>query len=511
MSRRILSVFLTVILAIAMLPAQAEVKDTINQRLVFGASTASPYHHFSLVDLQWQIDVYEPLVWLDDSTGIYEPRIAESWEVSEDGLTYTFHLRDDVVFHNGEKLTAADCVFSYEFAKTAPQITMFTSVYDTVEALDDTTFVVHLDQVYYPFLHHSTMVRIVSQKAVEEQGEDFGTKTVLAGTGPYYIVDYNPAVKVELKAFKDYYRGAPVVENVNYVVITDASAAVIAFEKGEIDFLEVPASYYSELKDNDAYTSKDVQRHQLYYLCVNMNSLEADSVLNNKNVRKAIAYCVDKEGMVEVAREGLGTPANQIVMPQFTAGAPKETVVYDYDIEKAKECLVEAGYPEGVYVGTMLTQASDEIPKMAQVLQESCAQAGILFDIEQMEITAVFTAMRQGDYSMGFLASLMMLDYDYTSRFFHTKNDASAWVKYKDRDGIDWQRIDEVYDTAAATREEDARSELYTDGEGIVLDSATFLPLYFTKCGYVWQKDLVFDDSKLGPFFLFSTYEWTWK
>ncbi|GHV34731.1 peptide ABC transporter substrate-binding protein [Synergistales bacterium] len=508
----LLAVILLSMLAFAFAPvADAAEKDTLNFRLMFNCSTVSPYLQFNDADWWWQAGVYEPLVWLNDTSGAFEPMIAKEWSVSEDGLTYTFKLRDDVYFHNGEKMKASDCVFSYNLAKQAPAMMTFTSPYDKVEALDDTTFVVHLSQLYYPFLHHSSMIRIVSEKAASEQGEAFGTKVALAGTGPYYMTDYNPAVQVSLKAFDKYYRGKAAIANLNYIVMTDDSSAMIAFEKGELSILQVPSTYWADVSKSDQYKSKIVPRHELYYFIVNMNSPEQKGILSNKLVRQAIGYCIDKESIVDVVKEGLAIPYDQFMNPTITAGGPDPTIKYEYNLDKARELLKQAGYPDGVNIGTLMSFTPAEYVKMAQIIQASCAEVGIKFDIEQMEVAAGLTEMRAGRTSMAFCASSWLMDYDYIGRYFHTRNDATAFVKYKDKALIDWKGIDDGFNKGTTVKDPAERKKIYSKVEEIIMDSATYFPIMMTSFGMAWQKDLDVDTSKWGAYFMFSPYYWSWK
>ncbi|MDR1110808.1 MAG: ABC transporter substrate-binding protein [Deltaproteobacteria bacterium] len=491
--------------------AHAASKDSLNMRLLFNASTVSPYLHFNDSDWWWQAGVYEPLVWLNDSNGNFEPMIAKEWSISDDGLTYTFKLRDDVYFHNGEKLTADDVVFSYNLAKEAPTLRTFTKPYESVEAVDPLTVAVHLPEPYYPFLHHSSMIKIVSKKAVEEQGADFGTKVALAGTGPYHMVEYNPAVKVTVKAFDKYYRGKAPIENVNYIVMIDDSSAVIAFENGELDMIQVPSTYWKDIVDGGKFTTKIVPRHELYYMIINLNSPENDNILGNKLVRQAIGYSIDKEAIVDVVREGLAIPYSQFMNPEITAGGPDPTIEYGYDPEKAKALLAEAGYPDGVDVGTFMSFAPAEYVKMAQIIQASCDEVGIRFKIEQMEVAAGLTEMRAGNVSMAFCASTFLLDYDYIGRYFHTSNTATTFVKYEQTDKIDWKKIDGLFDQGTRIKDLAERKKAYSDAEREVMDSGTYFPIMMTSFGMAWNKDLEVDSSDWGAFFMFSPYGWAWK
>lgn len=491
--------------------ALAAKKDTLNFRLLFNASTTSPYTHFNDTDWWWQAGVYEPLVWLNDAKGAFEPRLAKEWSMSDDGLTYTFKLRDDVYFHNGEKMTASDCVFSYNLAKQAPTLATFTAPFSRVEAPDPTTFVVHLEKPYYPFLHHSSMIKIVSEKAVKEQGEAFGTKVALAGTGPYFMTEYNPAVRVGLKAFDKYYLGKSPIENVNYIVMIDDSSAVIAFENGELDMLQVPSTYWEEISNSKKYNTKLVPRHELYYMIVNMNSPEQKKILSNKYVRQAIGYCIDKESIVDVVKQGLAQPYNQFMNPAITAGGPEPGIVYEYDLDKARESLKKAGYPDGVNIGTFMSFSPTEYVKMAQIIQASCAEVGINFDIVQMEVAAGLTQMRSGKTNMAFCASTWLLDYDYISRYFHTKNKATTFVKFQESDLIDWKRLDSLFDLGVIQKDPAERKKTYAEAEQIIMDSATYFPIMMTTFGMAWNKDLQVDPEKWGAFFMFSPYGWSWK
>ena len=181
--------------------------------------------------------LFEGLYGIDEAEGGYYNLLAKNIDISKDEKVYTIELVD-ATFQNGDPLTAEDVVFSYNLAMENSKYGYVTSMIDKVEAKDDKTVVLTLKYPYAAIAHTFFTIKIISEREyneITESGGTFGTAPHKAGTGPYYVTEYDVSAGVKLEAYEDYWQGAPSIKKVEYRVITDDAAAVIAFENGEID------------------------------------------------------------------------------------------------------------------------------------------------------------------------------------------------------------------------------------------------------------------------------------
>lgn len=197
--------------------------------------------------------IYDTLMYMNpDGTEEPQPRIAESYEISDDGTEYTFHLRNDVTFHDGTPLTSADVKFSLEMYMNSEyqgsQVTMLQSV----ETPDDYTVVCKLEGAYSPFLLGVCSVHIASQAYYEASPEEFVSNPV--GSGPYKFVSRANGSNVKLEAYEDYYRGAAEIKDITFEVIPDSSTKAIALQTGEVNFADIESSSMAQLQANPAIT-----------------------------------------------------------------------------------------------------------------------------------------------------------------------------------------------------------------------------------------------------------------
>ena len=183
-------------------------------------------------------NIYDTLVESDGAcSSDIRPGLAESWDISDDNMVYTFHLKSGVKFHNGEPFTAADAKFTIERAMVEPATASYCASIDKVDAPDDSTLVVTLKVPFANFLMNlgGSFFGVVNEKAVTESGEDYGRNPV--GTGPYKFVSWSSGDNVVLAYNEDYHGEAPAIKNVTYRVLPDTSTALVALQNGEIDAL----------------------------------------------------------------------------------------------------------------------------------------------------------------------------------------------------------------------------------------------------------------------------------
>ena len=175
-------------------------RDNVNLALVGVVSSLDPTTTSLTVDLEVFHQIYEPLMYIDDFS-VPHARVATDYTVSDDGLVYTFTIRDDGFFHNGDPITAEDVVFTYERSMESGVLAPYVNMIEKVEKVGDNQVAMTLKQPYTPFINNTANVFIFSKRAYEEAGETFGSTITGAGTGPYKVVAYDGNTRVDLEAF----------------------------------------------------------------------------------------------------------------------------------------------------------------------------------------------------------------------------------------------------------------------------------------------------------------------
>ena len=479
-------------------------RDSVNISVAQELTTTDGHATTKTNDLITLFQMYEGLFYFNEAKGEIENRLCESYTVSDDGLVYTFKLREDAFFHNGEQVKASDVVFSYNRAKESAHVGAFLGAVSKVEADGDFTVNVYVDKPSAPLLSNLTQVFILSEKEVTEAGDAFGTTISTAGTGPYYMTELDNDVSWTLEAFSDYYRGEAAVKKINIKPITDASAGLLAFESGELDFYSAGSADWAALTANEDYNTEVVAANHITLFAVNH---AANDVLADDNVRLAIAYALDKEAMNIAAFDGYATEAQFMENPAYNVGAPTEGVTYDYNPEKAKELLAEAGYADGVYAGKLMVWAGNYFEKMAQVAQQNLADVGITVELDYYDINTCISKMLQQDYEIGIMGYASNGDFDSFRKRFHSEQEGAYYVNFTANDKFDWQTMDALMDESAETLDADARLEINTKINNMVMETACLLPCIHKALFYVWNGDL---NIVAQPNYIYI-YEWSWN
>jgi len=378
-------------------PAIAETPDN---QLVIGLTMAAmrgldPHEINQLESAEVVANLYERLVVLPaDDLAEFQPGLAESWMVSEDGRTFTFKVRSGVTFHSGNPLTAKDVEWSLRrLVKRglAPSVDLrqwgFTAenVDQLIRATDDATLVLETPEVWNRKLILSTLASFSTSVvdsallAGEDKNGDMGgeyLQTRDAGSGPYTLRTWRANDILIAESFKDYWRGEPAMRRVILRHLPESAAERLQIEAGDLDVATRLSS--TDLAALEAGGEVAVQRtpgYGFYYLALN----QKNEILAKPQVREAFRYLIDYEGLSRGVMRYYGTP-QQTIVPAGLPGALDENP-YKLDIAKAKALIAEAGYPDGF---AMTYYASPQTPEgeVAQSLQANAAQAGIRLDLQ---------------------------------------------------------------------------------------------------------------------------------
>lgn len=359
-------------------------------------TTLDPAQSFEFAGGDLSRNVYGKLVNFDpaDFSKGYQPDLAESWTVSEDGKTITFKMRAGVKFHSGNAVTANDAVYSLQRAVKLNKTPAFIltqfgftadNVGDTIKLIDDMTFSITTDQKYATsFVLNcltATIGGIVDSKTVmsHEKDGDMGNdwlKTNTAGSGPYKLVNWKPNESYLLTANADYYAGAPNLERVIVRHIQESATQRLLLEKGDIDMARNlnPSDIAGIVGNSDLAVNSDL-RGRLMYISMN----QKDENLAKPKVIEALKYLIDYKGMQDSFLKGQYT-VHQAFLPRTYLGEIADQP-YTYDVDKAKSLLKEAGLEDGFELKIIVREAQERI-EIAQSLQNTFGKANVKISIE---------------------------------------------------------------------------------------------------------------------------------
>lgn len=342
--------------------------------------------------------VYNGLVRYDKNL-ILEGELAESWEISPDNLTITFHLRKGVKWHDGTPFTSADVLFTYQLYVDPKTPTAYAEAYKQVlkaEAPDPYTFRVTYPKPYAPALG-SWGLNILPKHLLE--GKDI-TKSPLSrspiGTGPYKFVEWVPGEKVVLEANEDYFEGRPYIKRVVYRIVPDQSTQFMELQSGGLDLMDLTPIQYTTQTDTPAFKRNFNKYRYLAFSYTYLGYNLERPMFQDKRVRQAISYAIDKKEIIDGVLLGLGQIATGPYKPDTWVYNPK-VKRYSHDPDKARQLLREAGWQDTDGDGildregkpfrfTIVTnQGNDLRVKTAEIIQRRLKEVGIDVKIRVVE------------------------------------------------------------------------------------------------------------------------------
>ncbi|MGI2329071.1 ABC transporter substrate-binding protein [Planococcus sp. YIM B11945] len=359
------------------------------------------------------MELYDQLVQFKDGSTELEPGLAEKWEISEDGMEYTFFLREGVKFHDGTDFNAEAVKFSIErqidpehpFHDTGQfAYADFTfGMVDSVEVLEDYQVKIKLKEPFAPFLSNMAMhaASIVSPAAVEKYGKDFTKNPV--GTGPFKFVSWSPGVEAVLERNDDYFGEVPKLEKVIMKPIAEAQTRLAELEAGNIHLIvNVPPDDLVRLEGDPNVQKIEQAGMHVWWTAFNTQK----EPFNDVKVRQAVNYAVNKEEIIDGLLQGTGELANSPIPPSVW-GHNANVKNYPHDPEKAKQLLAEAGYPDGFEVDYWVPESGSGMQQpqvMAAAIQADLEKVGIKLNIQTFEwgtyLDKVFVPFEESDMDM---------------------------------------------------------------------------------------------------------------
>lgn len=453
-------------------PEESKVtKDTLVVALQAEPQTMDPYAASHDTTFTSSEAVFESL--LKSTDGDFEPWLAEDYEIVDD-LTLVFNLRDDVYFHDGNKMTADDVVFSLEYAATSNfTSTMFGAIdVENTKALDENTVEIKLLHPYAPLLEGLASHRgvIVSKAAFEELGEDgFGRAPV--GTGPMMFKNWVQGDRIELDGFEGYWGEKPAFNKMNIRFILEASSRTIELETGGVDIaFQIAPVDWGRLEDNPDTKMLTGTSMGMTYLAFN-NSFD---LYGNETLRKAIAYAIDVEAVAKTAYQGQADAADSFIarsIPGYKKVGP-----WEYNVEKSKELLKEAGYENGLEV-KFVTFQQQYYNACIEIIQSMLSEVGIDSTIDMVDL-ATFTSMNNnGELPMTVMANSASIN-DPASALVAWPLARTISIRHND------QHIQDLLDKGEQIYELSERVAVYEELQDYLYEKLYILPLAYPITGY---------------------------
>ncbi len=429
-----------------------------------------------------------------DAHGRPVPCIASHWEIAPDGLTWTFHLRREVRFHDcsersratqngGRAVTAHDFVFAWDRVSDPGLCSPGASYFGYLaswQAQDPFTLEVRLKEPLSALLHilASPYFMVVPREDVAYWGQDFARHPV--GTGAFRFVEQQGDRRMLLEANPHYFEGCPSIESVHYVFVPDNAARVEALRQGLLDYEEIPEPVWLTEVQSDPSLGGCIVTQPilgLTYLGMNVKSLLFEGE-RGRWVRQAICHAIDRRCFVEVARAGRDVVASGILPPAMDGFAtPRE--FYPHDVTRCRALLERAGYPEGQGLGlvTLGHHHSQEHERMAAALQDALESCGIDSTVWTLPWRDYLGRLGTGDVQLYMLS--WVADYPDPSSFltplFHSKKGLlpqQGGSFYRD------PRVDALLDEADTCLDPARRTDRYRQAETLIMEDAPLVPLF---------------------------------
>ncbi len=436
--------------------------------------------------------LYDPLVW-QDVDGAFVPGLAESWEVSEDGLAYTFHLRRDVKFHDGTAFDAEAVRFNFERivdpATKSQKAAAMMGSYEQTEVVDDHTVVVHFQEPYAPFLDSASQVYLgmASPTAVRKWGADYQMHQV--GSGPFMMKEYVPKDHLTLVRNPDYnwapsifkHQGAAYLDEIEFRFFAEPATRALALEEGSAQVMgEIPPGDAERLQDNDQFQVMPVEvPGQPLQVFLNVEKAPTDELA----VRQALSYAVDKETIVKNVFKGFSPVAHGPLNASTPGYDESLKGLYPYDPAQAETMLEEAGWVDEDGDGVREKNGQrlqleaylmgwGFMPEVMQFMQAQFKAVGVEMNTQLVAYPAALEAASQGKHHL-IPFTLSSSDPDILRTFFHSENADGGfnWARVRDPD------LDRLLEEGARTLDPDKRLALYAQAQKIIMEQALIIPI----------------------------------
>lgn len=459
-------------------PLAAQARDELKVAIRAEPSTLDPHNSTALANFAVQKVIYDTLVTKNEKNEIL-PSLAESWDVIDD-TTVRFHLRPNVKFSNGQKLTAEDVRYSlWRATQERGSATMF-SAFDgeKTAVVDDLTIDIKVKYPFAPIFNYLASPRgdIICKSAMEEVGKKAYARSPV-GTGPFILKDWNTGDSLVLERNENYWGNKPAYKRLTFRIITEAVNRSIELETGGVDIIyDVAVSDINRLKNNAKVKVIQGPGYKFSYITMNMSRKPFDDI----RVREALVKSLDMKSIVENVYKGSAKVADSLMAPTVFGYA--KVGPYDYDPERAKKLLAEAGYADGLSV-TLMTNEDRNFINVAEIAQNMWKQIGVTTDVQIMEQATLLSKAAKGTVTMGITNSTPTTgDPDHALMIWPTT--------YKSFLRNSNTKIDEYLQAGKAAYKPEKRKEIYAEALAYMWTQYNLIPICFTDAVYATASDV---------------------
>ncbi len=470
------------------LAAHSAYKDTIIIGVANDITTLDPQASNTDANMMAFELTHETLVQIDPATNEIIPGLAESWEISEDGLTFTFTFPEGVMFTDGvTPFTANDVKYTYDRAKDSSFASAKVSDVVDITVIDDTHISITLSRANQEFL------LLMAHKGMSILSEALCTANATegpwVGTGLFAVNEWLPGDNISFVRNENYRGTVAPTKKIVFKLFKEASTRLIALQAGEIDVCIDPSTIDLDYIKNDASLNL-IQTPNVVLLYLAVNNTKPG--LDNVHVRKALAYASDKISMVEVGFDGMGTPHNNYINSgQF--GLKKDIAVYEYDLEKAKAELELSGFKPGELTFHVMTDKEYK-KNMALVLQADLSQIGINLVIDEMETAALKSVLNDAalNYELCIYQWTDADGTDFTVRNMYGSSIKDGVLKKNgsNRAVLTDAALNEMIDAALVEQDKATREQMYFDIEDYLNEIVPIVPFCTSYINIGTGKDV---------------------
>ena len=481
-----------------------------NESLVCGmysvAFTYDPHKTANYGDWGIMNQIYDTLLVTDFDGITIKPGLATSWEVSEDGLKYTFHLRDDVKFHSGKLLTSADVKWTYErwvAEETASPTRSKLEYVESIDIPDDYTVVLNLTKPFNNLLMNLTIVpaSILNQESVEAAGDDYGTSTV-DGTGPYTFVKYIQDDRTILERNEEYTWGSEIYENSGpahfkqlvFRFLTEPGTRLMEFQAEKIDILGDGCVFASEVEELKNLDFVDVCEFKPPYPVFIQFQLDR---VPDIEIRRACNMALDREEIIQTVMGGYAEPMEGALPTGFTGYLEGSEKYYPYDLDAANKLLEDSGWEMGsdgyrykdgkkLTVDIMFCEAEED--KITSTLfQSQMKKIGVDVTVNTSFMSSFWSHINTNEFDTIIMGLFINTPEDMLEEYLSSDN-----RPYPNRQSFSNPEVDELLEIAITTLDETERIQAYHRIQEIALDTALWVPLY-SRNGFLVMNNRVKD------------------
>ena len=482
----------------------SEQKATVAKDSVTLVISGNPYRFYALSakgcggdDNLVLANVYDCLLCLEPD-GTLSPALAESYDLSADGLTYTFHLRKGVKFHDGSEMTAEDVKFTMDKGAAGPLGAALFINFDHCDIIDDYTVAVTLTSPFaaFPYGIASRLGGICSKAYYEKVGDD-GYMEKPIGTGAYKLVEYVNGDHIVLEAFEDHWRGAPSIKTARIVMVADTNTKILGLQNGDYDVMKDPGieqcTRFESVKGISTAVGDSTAR-----ITVNINAWSG--LGTDLNFRKALQYAINKDDINKAVNNGAAKILTVDICPMY-GGYPDHIKGVEYDVAKAKEYLAKSSYKGEPW--SITCKAGTTYETAAKVMQAQLLEIGLNCEVEAVDNMTYEEKGKKRNFDCRIVEEASsLIDADsIATQFTPSRFDEAVW----------YPRAMEIYEMAQKGRslQGQERKNLYGEIAQILIDEAYTIPLYNGVNTVAYNSDLQGVKAHCLSYYVFRY--WSWK